>query len=170
MPTKRRQIKKKILTNRKRNIQKKTLSRKKKTKRNRNNRKFRTRYNKKNVGGGDWIDNDTIPKEDVCPICLQQFSETPELAVYETTCGHKFHNNCLNRTCDTAERAGNDLVCPICRADLETEKLHDCTDVWAFANEALDTTVLDAKNLALYEGKPPIKITRINDHDNDDIV
>jgi len=37
-----------------------------------------------------------------------------------------------------------------------------------FCNEAWDTKDLDAKNLALYEGKSPIKITRINDHDDDD--
>ena len=152
MPTKRRQIKKKTLTNRKRNTQKKT-------KRNRNNRKFRTRYTKKNVGGGDWIDNDTIPKEDVCPICLQQFSETPELAVYETTCGHKFHNNCLNRVCDSA-RAPR---CPICRSELEKAAIGneparaDCKEVYAFASKALDNPdFLDEKNRAIYDAQPEL--------------
>jgi Ring finger domain len=156
MPTKRRQIKKTKITNRKRKTQKKiTRSRRKMTKRNRNNKKFRTRRNKKYFGGGNWIDNNTLSPDEECSICLEQFSETPQLAVYETDCGHKFHNNCLNRTCITAERAGNDLVCPICRADLETEYGMQCTDVYAFRNKRLDA-VLDATNRAIYEAQPAV--------------
>ena len=129
----------------------------------RKNRKSTTRRNKKYVGGGKWIDNDTLPIEDLCPICHEEFSKTPEQAIYKTDCGHVFHNNCLNNMCDSNHRNNSNQVCPICRAELNTEKSDQCTDVWAFANEALDTRVLDAKNLALYEGKSPIKITRIDD-------
>jgi len=139
------------------------------TRKSRKSRKSIIRRNKKYVGGGEWIDNDTLPKEDICPICHEEFSKTPEQAVYKTDCGHVFHNNCLNNMCLSNEKNNSNQVCPICRADLNTEKSDQCTDVWAFANEALDTKDLDAKNLALYEGKPPIKITRISD-DDDDIV
>jgi len=148
----RRQIKKKQnLINRKNKTQKKKRSGRKNTKRNKYNRKFRTRRNKKYLGGGDWIDND-LPEE--CPICLLKFNETPELAVYETKCGHKFHNNCLNTTCITAEKAGLVPKCPLCRADLETKDSYQCTDVWAFANKALDETSLNEKNKAIYDAQP----------------
>jgi len=154
MLTKRRQYKKKI-TNRKRKTQKKERNGRKMTKRHKNNRKFRTRRNKKYSGGGKWINNKTL-SDDECPICLNKFSETPELAVYKTDCNHIFHNNCLNRTCITAERAGNDLVCPVCRAGLETEDTRQCTDVWTFRNKRLSTGRLDADNRDIYDKQPEV--------------
>ena len=63
----------------------------------RKSRKSRKGCNKKYVGGGKWIDNDTLPIEDLCPICHEEFSKTPEQAIYNTDCGHVFHNNCLNK-------------------------------------------------------------------------
>jgi len=158
---KKRQNKKGTITNKKRQNRKRSRHYRK----SRKSRKSRTTRNKKYVGGGDWIDNDTLPKEDICPICHEEFSKTPEQAIYKTDCGHVFHNNCLNNMCESNEKNNSNQVCPICRADLYTEKSDQCTDVWAFANEALDTKDLDAKNLALYEGKPPIKIKRIDDDD-----
>jgi hypothetical protein len=161
----RRQIKKTKITNRKRKTQKKGRNGRKITKRNKHSRKFRTRRNKKYSGGGTWIDvdnDDTFNAHDECPICLQRFSDRPDLAIYKTVCNHIFHNNCLNRTCIIAERAGNDLVCPICRADLETEVSMQCTDVYAFRNKTLDTSGLDATNRAIYEAQP-----NVDENDNE---
>jgi hypothetical protein len=141
---------------------------KQKTKKNKKRNKRQSRKNKTFRGGGRWIDNETIPEEDICPICFDDFSETPDQAVYKTDCGHVFHNNCLNKVCEINEKSNVEPTCPICRADLNTDKSDQCTDVWAFANKRLDTKDLDAKNLALYEGKPPMKITRIDDDDDDD--
>jgi len=162
---KRRQIKKTKITNRKRKTQKKGRNGRKMTKRNKHSRKFRTRRNKKYSGGGTWIDVDndnTFNDDDECPICLNRFSETPDLAIYKTDCGHIFHNNCLNRSCITAERAGNDLVCPFCRADLETEDSMQCTDVYAFRNKRLYAPALDPTNRAIYESQP-----EVDDDDNE---
>jgi hypothetical protein len=161
----RRQIKKTKITNRKRKTQKKRRNGRKMTKRNKHSRKFRTRRNKKYSGGGTWIDLDndnTFNADDECPICFQSFSETPDLAIYKTDCGHIFHNNCLNRTCITAERAGNDLRCPICRADLETEDSMQCTDVYAFRNKTLDTSSLDPRNRTIYDAQP-----NVDENDNE---
>jgi hypothetical protein len=155
----RRQYKKKHITNRKRKTQKRKRNGRKMTKRNKHSRKFRTRRNKKYSGGGNWIDvdnDDTFNADDECPICLNRFSDTPELAIYKTDCGHIFHNNCLNRTCFIAERAGNDPVCPYCRTDLETEDSMQCTDVYAFRNKTLDTSGLSATNRAIYEAQPDV--------------
>jgi hypothetical protein len=129
------------------------------TKRNKHSRKFRTRRNKKYSGGGRWIDLDndnTFNADDECPICLQRFSDTPDLAIYKTDCNHIFHNNCLNRTCFIAGRAGNDPVCPYCRTDLETEDSMQCRDVYAFRNKRLDTSRLSATNRAIYEAQPEV--------------
>jgi hypothetical protein len=156
---KRRQIKKTKITNRKRKTQKKGRNGRKMTKRNKHSRKFRTRRNKKYSGGGTWIDVDndnTFNDDDECPICLNRFSDTPDLAIYKTDCGHIFHNNCLNRTCLTAETAGNDLVCPSCRADLDTEDSMQCTDVYAFRNKTLDTSNLDPRNRTIYDAQPDV--------------
>jgi len=141
---------------------------KQKTKKNKKRNKRQSRKNKTFRGGGRWVDNETIPEDDICPICHEEFSKTPEQAVYKTDCGHVFHNNCLNSMCLSNHKNDSSPVCPICRADLNTDKSDQCTDVWAFANELLDPKDLDAKNLALYEGKPPMKITRIDDDDDDD--
>jgi hypothetical protein len=165
----RRQIKKTKITNRKRKTQKRRRNgrkiTKKITKRNKHSRKFRTRRNKKYSGGGTWIDvdnDDTFNADDECPICLNRFSDTPELAIYKTDCGHIFHNNCLNRTCITAERAGNDIACPSCRTPLETEDSMQCTDVYAFRNKTLDASVLEPTNRAIYEAQPDV-----DENDND---
>jgi len=154
---------------------KKRKSKKRKSKKRNSNKNNKTKRNKRKYkrkrtfrGGGEWIDNESLPEEDICPICHEEFSKTPEQAVYKTDCGHVFHNNCLNSMCLSNHKNDSIPVCPICRADLNTVKSDQCTDVWAFANELLDPKDLDAKNLALYEGRPPMKITRINDDDEDD--
>jgi len=153
---KRSTLKKKVLTNHKRKSHKKRRHRRKTTKRNKHVKKFKTMHNKKYMkGGGKWIDGDTVPEDEICSICLLKFSETPEQAVYKTNCGHLFHNNCLNNTCVSNERAGRDLVCPICRADLETEDGMQCTDVWAFTNNALGIgNDLTPKSKIIYDSQP----------------
>jgi hypothetical protein len=148
---KRRSLKNQNVKKRKNKTQKKRRNGRKMTKRNKYTRNFRTIRNKKYLGGGNWIDNN-LPEE--CSICLLKFSETPELAVYETKCGHKFHNNCLNNTCISGENQGIVPKCPLCRAVLETDDLYQCTDVWAFANKALDASSLNKKNKAIYDAQP----------------
>ena len=102
----------------------------------------------------------------MCPICFDDFSETPDQAVYKTDCGHVFHNNCLNKYCTKNERRGNPQICPMCRKDLNTKKSDQCTDVWTFKNKALDTSSLDQKNRAIYDAQPDD--THDDDDDDDD--
>lgn len=59
------------------------------------------------------IDITQFDPEDVCPICLNNYGTTQ--AIFETRCGHKFHNDCLNNYC--ASQRGV-IVCPVCRADV----------------------------------------------------
>jgi hypothetical protein len=153
---KRRALKKQVLANNKRKSNKKRRHRRKLTKRNKHVKKFRTMRNQKYMrGGGKWIDGDTLPEDEICSICLQKFSETPEQAVYKTNCGHVFHNNCLNNTCISNERSGRDLVCPLCREELQTDDGEQCMDVWAFANKRLGLgNNLDEKGRAIYDAQP----------------
>ena len=74
-----------------------------------------------------WVGLNEYNPEDMCPICHDDYGTTQ--AIFKTPCGHLFHNNCLLSYCDTNQ--GN-VVCPICRADIE----ESCNDVYAFASEA----------------------------------
>jgi hypothetical protein len=164
MPTKRKQYKKHITK-----TQKKGRNGRKITKRNKHSRKFMKMRNKKYSGGGTWIDVDndnTFNAGDVCPICLQHFSATQDLAIYKTHCRHIFHNNCLNRACDARV-----LRCPICRSELEKAAIGneparaDCTEVRAFATKRLDNpNILDEKNRAIYDAQPVLEeeVFRVN--------
>ena len=161
MATKRKiQIKGRKLIKNIKKTQKKTRRNEKRRTRRSNKPSRKTRHSKKyfGVGGGEWIDSETLPEEDICPICHEEFSKTPEQAVYKTDCGHVFHNNCLNRLCETSEKNSITPKCPLCREDLYNEKSDQCTDVWAFANKALDTNDLDSKNKAIYEAQPDERV------------
>ena len=154
MFTKKRRTLKTKLTNNKRKSQKKRRHGRKMTKRNKHVKKSKRMQNKKYMrGGGNWIDGDTLPEDEICSVCLEKFSKTPEQAVYKTNCGHLFHNNCLNKSCLADEKARRNLLCPLCRRELQTDDGQQCTDVWAFANKALGSN-LDPKNKIIYDAQP----------------
>ena len=87
---------------------------------------------KKYIGGGEWINSrDEAVTENVsCPICLENFIDTPNQAIYKSDCGHIFHNNCMLRVCDSNEE---NPLCPLCRKPLAD----DCNDVYAFKEKVL---------------------------------
>ena len=59
------------------------------------------------------IDITQFDPEDVCPICLNKYGTNQ--AIFQTRCGHNFHNDCLNNYC--MHQRGS-IVCPVCRADV----------------------------------------------------
>lgn len=101
----------------------------------RNNKHKKRTLKKKYRGGvpGYWVkpSEDIITENPTCPICLGEFRETPNKAIYETECGHIFHNNCLIPYCD---RHNGEPNCPICRKKIEW---YECTNVDAFKTKAL---------------------------------
>ena len=116
--------KKRLLRKSKRHIKKRKTNKKYKLTK-------KTRHSRRKVkGGGKWTNVKTLPGDDICPICLNKFSETPNNAVYTTNCGHHIHNDCLEEVC---KQKGEESPCPICRTPLSM----DCMDVWAFKNKAL---------------------------------
>ncbi len=60
------------------------------------------------------IDVSQYEPTELCPICLNEYGTS--LAVFQTSCGHKFHNDCLQDYC--MSKHGN-IVCPVCRADVD---------------------------------------------------
>lgn len=116
----------------KRTGNKKSLSKKKGKRTRKNTRKVRKSY-KKRGGGEKWKTSDEITdKRDVCPICLVEFSETPNKAIYKTDCNHLMHNDCLSEYCEIKEDVAE---CPICRASLGDQ----CNDVSEFKDKNLGT-------------------------------
>jgi hypothetical protein len=118
----------------------------KKTKKIRKNRKRVRKNEKRSIlsrkkrGGqprsGIWVNPQDIDTNDVCAICTENF--TPGKATYKTSCGHTFHNDCLNAWCEkTFNMETQNTPCPICRTNISGEDLYDCMDVWAFKNKAL---------------------------------
>tara|TARA_B100001287_G_scaffold276730_1_gene289000 strand:- start:26929 stop:27468 length:540 start_codon:yes stop_codon:yes gene_type:complete len=81
--------------------------------------------------------------DDNCTICQEPLNSSEKIKtngiVYQLTCGHQFHTNCLKRLCeketDDANRKSNvekrppeNFSCPICR-DTTLKEDHDCTSV-----------------------------------------
>ena len=120
----------------------------------RKTRKFRvqkqktTRHHKtkKHIGGGEWLNSkDEAVVENVsCPICLENFLDTPNQAIYKSDCGHIFHNDCVLRVC---EGPIEKRICPMCRTPLKD----DCSDVYAFRNKAMASPDDDDENAPVFE-------------------
>jgi len=110
----------------------------KNTRKSKNTKKYRN--TKKRMAGqpvsGNWINPKDVDINDVCPICTDNFSK--DKATYKTTCGHTFHNDCLNQWCEkTSNPATQNTPCPVCRKNINGSDIYDCMDVWAFKNKAL---------------------------------
>jgi hypothetical protein len=137
-------------------MSKKVTKRTKRTKRIKNTRKNNRR--RRNMRGGEtqnssWVDPPEVDTTEECPICSQAFDS--QHAVYKTSCGHLFHNDCLNQWCETSYDRGSELTCPTCRANIQDE---DCPNIWAFKNKALEEDTPDFRDKpelrAIYVSQP----------------
>ena len=123
-------------------------SKKRKTRKFRIQKPKKSKYHKtkKHIGGGEWINSrDATVVENVsCPICLENFLDTPNQAIYKSDCGHIFHNNCVLRVC---EGPIEKRICPMCRTPLKD----DCSDVYAFKHKAMVNQDDDDENAPVFE-------------------
>ncbi len=123
-------------------------SKKRKTRKFRIQKQKRTTHHKtkKHIGGGEWLNSkDEAVVENVsCPICLENFLDTPNQAIYKSDCGHIFHNDCVLRVC---EGPIEKRICPMCRTPLKD----DCSDVYAFRNKAMASQDDDDENAPVFE-------------------
>ena len=77
-----------------------------------------------------WLEPDEYDENEDCAICFEPLGTTQ--AIFQLNCGHKFHNNCLLKWCDSKE--GN-ITCPLCRAPADEGV---CNSVYAFKEHVLD--------------------------------
>jgi|GEM_PF-4408122 len=77
-----------------------------------------------------WVSPNQYDPTDTCPICYEEYGLAQ--AVYKTSCGHLFHNDCLNAHFE-AHNPYMNPTCPVCRSDVPNANM----DVWAFKNKAL---------------------------------
>ena len=101
-----------------------------KVRKSRKSRKQRQQRRQRRQKGGikgeeGWSRSSEFPADEVCSICLEKLSTQP--VVFTTDCGHTFHNNCLNESCD------HQITCPYCRRNIE----YNCMSVYAFKEHAL---------------------------------
>jgi hypothetical protein len=100
---------------------------------------------RKYKGGGKWLNqhNPGVLENTLCPICYAEFKDTPEQAIYQTQCGHIFHNDCILAVCNLMQ-----WNCPICRRPLSEG---DCTDVYAFKEKVIGDNFNDPEIQKLYD-------------------
>ena len=123
-----------------------------------------------------WFLSSEVDAGEICPLCLEKFTDSPSKVVYKTSCNHLFHNNCLNDFCKDCKQKYKQPFCPLCRnereereenglpfnPDFDTEnfEIQDCEIVSAFRNKELhnyDDTHNDIETPLLFEGNPDIK-------------
>ena len=92
-----------------------------------------------------WLEPDEYDKNEDCAICFEPLGTTQ--AIFQLNCGHKFHNNCLLKWCDSKE--GN-ITCPLCRAPADEGV---CNSVYAFKEHVLDESSISnlPHILSIYE-------------------
>ena len=71
-----------------------------------------------------YISQDDAPIDN-CAICTEPLKD-PTKALFRLTCGHVFHNNCLNDLC---EHDFPNINCPQCRTPMDE---NECNTFWAF--------------------------------------
>jgi hypothetical protein len=76
-----------------------------------------------------YISQDDAPNDN-CAICTEPLKD-PTKAPFRLTCGHVFHNNCLNNLC---EHDFPNINCPQCRIPIDQ---NECNTFWAFKERAL---------------------------------
>jgi len=65
------------------------------------------------------IDKAILEKEK-CSICLKKFTEAKRAKLIALTCGHVFHQECIDGWIATAQsQAGHTPVCPLCRKEIK---------------------------------------------------
>lgn len=77
---------------------------------------------------------------EICPVCHEKFKETPNKAIYKTSCGHKLHNDCL-----LVWHSQGKNNCPICRQDIDK----DMSDVFSFKNKMLGRMTNDFQEIPI---------------------
>ena len=116
-------------------------------------KKNKTKKSKKHGGNsyksGTWVPFNNIKPDELCAICQDPLQSSEQISdkglIYQLSCGHQFHNNCLNQFCTIySANADKDreinrptiFSCPICRQTTINEE-DDCTTTDAYEENYL---------------------------------
>lgn len=121
-------------------------------------RKSRKRRKSKKHGGnsyesGSWVPFENIKPDEFCAICQDPLQSSEQIAVkgliYQLSCGHQFHNNCLSTWCDNRiknvqlpnrneeiHRPATLFKCPVCNQTTLHEN-YDCISMEAYRDDFL---------------------------------
>ena len=131
--------------------------RKRKSRKMRKMRKSKKRQTKKRGGNkyksGTWVPFNNIKPDEICTICQEPLQSSEQISikgpVYQLSCGHQFHNNCLSRWCDIRKnnvklededeevfRPPTLFKCPICN-QLTIHEEYDCLSMEAYKDDFL---------------------------------
>ena len=133
---------------RKKNKESKKVNTNKKTKKTK-----KTKYGGNSYENGSWVPFENIKPDEVCAICQDPLQSSEQIAdkglIYQLSCGHQFHNNCLSGWCDNRiksvklpnrneeiHRPATLFKCPVCN-QLTLHEEHDCTPMEAYRDKFL---------------------------------
>lgn len=123
-----------------------------------------------NVPDKIWVLSSEVDADEICPLCLEKFTDSPSKVVYKTSCKHLFHNNCLNYFCKDCTQTNKQPFCPLCRnemindlpfnPDFDTKNfnIENCENVSAFRNKDLENydETGGGSEIPLFEGNPAL--------------
>jgi Ring finger domain len=87
----------------------------------------------------EWKTYKMVDSSEICVICQRRFCEKKQRRkiIFESNCGHIFHNDCLSKYCDS--KNDNHVKCPLCNYEFH----HECESTWAFKNDAMNIRNLE---------------------------
>ena len=120
-------------------------------------KKSKKRKSKKHGGNsyksGTWVPFNNIKPDELCAICQDPLQSSEQIAdkglIYQLSCGHQFHNNCLSGWCDNRiksvklpnrneeiHRPATLFKCPVCNQTTLHEE-DDCTSMESYRDDFL---------------------------------
>ena len=137
----------------KKRTKKRTKNIKGKTNKKKRTKNIKKKTTTKKRGGnsyesGSWVPFENIKQHELCTICQDPLQNSEQIAdkgiIYQLSCGHQFHNNCLSGWCDNRiknvnlsnineeiHRPATLFKCPVCNQTTLHEE-YDCTSMEAY--------------------------------------
>ena len=127
--------------------------RKSKTKKRKTKQRKTKKYGGNSYEAGSWVPFKNIKPDELCAICQDPLQSSEQIAdkglIYQLSCGHQFHNNCLSGWCDNRiksvklpnrneeiHRPATLFKCPVCNQTTLHEE-DDCTSMESYRDDFL---------------------------------
>jgi len=140
-------------------------------------KKNKTKKSKKHGGNsyksGTWVLFNNIKPDELCAICQDPLQSSEQISdkglIYQLSCGHQFHNNCLSGWCDNRiksvklpnrneeiHRPATLFKCPVCNQTTLHEE-DDCTSMESYIDGSLEKKGRELLASEEYTGIKPKK-------------